>query len=139
MIAYDTDVLTELLYGKEEFVARAKAIPVAEQSVPIIVVEEIIRGRLEIIRRAEAGKAKVSLQAAYHLFHQTLNDLRHLIVLPYTAEAEACFNDWRQQKLRIGTHDLRIAAIAVSHSATLVSRNRRDFERVPGLKVEFWG
>ncbi len=62
-----------------------------------------------------------------------------MIVLPYTAEAEVHFEDWRKQKLRIGTHDLRIAATAVVHSATLVSRNRRDFERVPGLKVEFWG
>jgi predicted nucleic acid-binding protein len=35
-------------------------------------------------------------------------------------------------------HDLRIAAIGVAHSATLISRYRWDFERVPGLSVEFW-
>ncbi len=64
MIAYDTDVLTELLLGKKEFVERAAVIPAAEQTVPIIVVEEIIRGRLEVIRRAEAGKAKITVEAA---------------------------------------------------------------------------
>jgi predicted nucleic acid-binding protein len=33
---------------------------------------------------------------------------------------------------------LRIAAICVAHSATLISRNRRDFDQVPGLMVEYW-
>jgi tRNA(fMet)-specific endonuclease VapC len=139
MITYDTDVLTELLYGTEEIVKRAAAIPEAEQTVPIVVIEEIIRGRLDTIRRAEAGKAKVPLETAYHLFQQTLQDLRRLTVLPYTSEAEARFKDWRQQKLHVGAHDLRIASIAAAHSVVLISRNRQDFKRVPGLTVEFWG
>ena len=41
-------------------------------------------------------------------------------------------------RVRIATHDLRIAATCVAHAAKLISRNRRDFERVPGLIVEFW-
>ena len=41
-------------------------------------------------------------------------------------------------KLRIGTMDRKIAAIALTHDATLISRNLADFRRVPGLKVEDW-
>jgi hypothetical protein len=41
MIAFDTDVLTAILLGNSAFVERAAAIPVREQAVPIIVIEEI--------------------------------------------------------------------------------------------------
>jgi tRNA(fMet)-specific endonuclease VapC len=59
-------------------------------------------------------------------------------VLSYTPHAETLYQQWRQQRLRLPTHDLRIAAICVAHVATLISRNRRDFAQVPGLQVEFW-
>jgi predicted nucleic acid-binding protein len=62
MIAYDTDVLVELLKGHPTYAAKARAIPKEEQFVPIVVVEEIQRGRLNSIRQAEAGKARISLE-----------------------------------------------------------------------------
>jgi tRNA(fMet)-specific endonuclease VapC len=139
MNAFDTDVLTEILAGNTAFVNRAGAIPEDKQGTPVIVVEEIVRGRLNVIRQAEAGKAKVRLERAYELFEQTLRALRLIRVLSYTAQAEALYQEWRRQMFRVPTHDLRIAALCVSHSSKLISRNRRDFERVPGLDVEFWG
>lgn len=39
----------------------------------------------------------------------------------------------------IGTHDLWIAASAVSRGLRLVTLNAREFERVPGLRLEVWG
>lgn len=38
----------------------------------------------------------------------------------------------------IGPYDLLIAGIALAHNLTLVTRNTREFERVPGLKIENW-
>ena len=38
----------------------------------------------------------------------------------------------------IGPYDLLIAGIALAHDITLVTRNTREFERVPGLKIENW-
>lgn len=138
MIAFDTNVLTEILLGNVGVVARAAAIPVHQQAVPVIVIEEIIRGRLNVIRQAEAGKAKVSLERAYELFQETFSDTRRLQILAYSSQAESLYKQWKQQDIHVSTHDLRIAAICVAHNAKLITRNRRDFERIPGLAVEFW-
>jgi tRNA(fMet)-specific endonuclease VapC len=138
MTAFDTDVLTEILLGNAEYVRRASLIPAHEQAVPVLVAEEIIRGRLNTVRQAEGGKARITIERAYELFACTLSDLREITILSYTARAEVLFQRWRNQKVRVPTHDLRIAAICVAHSATLASRNRRDFEIVPGLSVEYW-
>jgi tRNA(fMet)-specific endonuclease VapC len=48
------------------------------------------------------------------------------------------FEKLRAAKIRIGTMDLKIAATALVHDALLLSANLRDFERVPGLRVEDW-
>ena len=138
MIAFDTDVLTEILMGNSTLVNRAATIPAGEQVVPVVVVEEIIRGRLNCIRQAESGRGRISIARAYELFQQSIADFRQLTILSFTDEAESLFQDWRRQRVRVSTHDLRIAAICTQHSATLVSRNRRDFDRVPNLAVEYW-
>ena len=138
MIVFDTDVLTAILLGNPALVQRAAAFEVREQAVPVIVIEEIMRGRLNVIRQAEAGRANVSIPRAYKLFEETFTDFRRIQVLSYTSQADALYQQWRQQGIRIATHDLRIAATCVAHAAILISRNRIDFEQVPGLQVEFW-
>lgn len=64
MIAFDADVLTEILAGHPGLTQRAALVPAHEQSVPIIVVEEILRGRLNGIRSAEAAKSKLTIDRA---------------------------------------------------------------------------
>jgi predicted nucleic acid-binding protein len=92
--------------------------------VPIVAVEEIVRGRLNAIRQAESGKGRITVEQAYILFEQTLKDLRELRVLSFTAEADRLLQEWRQKKIKGATHDLRIAASCVVNSTTLVTRNR---------------
>jgi len=138
MIVFDTDVLSRLLYGDRTLLARAAQLEPGEQSVPIVVLEEIMRGRLNSIRQAELKRTGTPLERAYELFERTFTRLRHVAVLAYGAAAHEQFQAWRRQRLRLSTHDLRIAAICVAESATLATCNRRDFERVPELTVEFW-
>lgn len=43
-----------------------------------------------------------------------------------------------EQGLPIGPHDVQIAAIALANDCTLVTHNRCEFSRVPGLTTEDW-
>lgn len=97
MKAFDTDILTEILAGNPAYAERIANVPVVEQAVPVIGVEELIRGRLNTIRQAEAGKARITVEKAYPLFEQTLHDIRELKVLSITSQAEALLKEWRKQ------------------------------------------
>jgi tRNA(fMet)-specific endonuclease VapC len=48
------------------------------------------------------------------------------------------FQRLRAQRMRIGTLELRIAAIALSREATLVTRNRQNFAGIPALTIADW-
>lgn len=48
------------------------------------------------------------------------------------------FTELKQLKIRIGTLDLRIAAITLARNAVLVTRNHQDFVKVPDLTIEDW-
>jgi predicted nucleic acid-binding protein len=45
------------------------------------------------------------------------------------------FRELKNAGTLIGANDLWIAASAIRHGASLVTRNTKEFERVPGLKV----
>lgn len=68
--------------------------------------------------------------------------LEAMMVLPLDEPADAHYADIRATLERagtpIGSHDLLIAAHARSRALTLVTHNLREFQRVPGLKVEDW-
>jgi tRNA(fMet)-specific endonuclease VapC len=45
---------------------------------------------------------------------------------------------WDLRRQKIGDRDLVIAAVALSRGATVVTNNRDEFDRVPGLAIEDW-
>ena len=138
MTAFDTDVFTLILEGYKDYLDRLDAIPAGEQTVPVVVWEEVLRGRFNVVRQAEAKKTAVPLTAAYDLLREALMDTRRFTILAYTPAAHALFLAWRAAKIRVGSRDLRIAATCVAHGVELVTRNRRDFDQVPGLNLTVW-
>lgn len=134
----DNDVLSLHLKGDPATRARVAAIPSGQLFVPIVAIEETLRGWLNLIKLADAGKAKVPIETAYERLRQAVSDLSAYQTLNYTSAAHEHYLRLKSQKLRVGTRDLRIASIALAHDATLVTRNRRDFDIVPSLQLEVW-
>jgi tRNA(fMet)-specific endonuclease VapC len=59
-------------------------------------------------------------------------------IIPFDNRAAIKCDYLRKQRIRIGSQDLKIAAIAIVHDALLLSANIVDFRQVPGLMVESW-
>ena len=101
----------------------------------IVTPEEVLSGWLARIR----GKlAPEKLLKAYTDFQEGIESLHEWTLLPWSIDASNIFDDLRRRGVRIGTLDLRIASIALNYDALVLTRNRVDFERVPGLRVENW-
>lgn len=101
----------------------------------IVSFEEQTRGWLAYASRARTLEEQVE---TYQLLHRHLTDYCKLQVLPFDRAAAARLRLLQQNKLRIGTMDLKIAAVALVHAATLVTRNSSDFAKVPELLIEDW-
>ena len=101
----------------------------------IITFGEDLGGWLPACRRAPDG---VDRARAYARLHRGLNFYQQWVCLPFDEAAAAIFDQLRTQKLRLGTNDLAIAAIALAVRGILVTRNTVDFQRIPGLVLEDW-
>jgi tRNA(fMet)-specific endonuclease VapC len=115
--------------------ARMEAVGNAAFSIPVITVEEQMRGWLGRIRRAKSVRDEVKY---YVRLAEMIGFFGAWLIAPFDDRAVDRFKDLRGQKVRIGTMDLKIAAIALANDALLLTANRRDFSKVPGLRVENW-
>ncbi|SRR5579883_2476018 len=139
MIVLDTDHLSELQHPHS-----SRGVPLAERlqqqgdrpiATTIVTAEEQLRGRLATINKRPAGPEQVM---HYTKLIKLLEFLARWLILPFDQRAAQRFHDLRAAKIRIGTMDLKIAAIVLTHQWTLLSANLRDFRLVPGLSVEDW-
>jgi tRNA(fMet)-specific endonuclease VapC len=69
---------------------------------------------------------------------ETVDQLARLPVIYFDDKAATMYEKLLLQKLRIGTQDLLIASIVLSKNAVLLTRNNRDFSRVPSLRLDDW-
>jgi tRNA(fMet)-specific endonuclease VapC len=89
-------------------------------------------------RYIHQARTTADVVQGYQTLQQVLSDFTTAQVLPFDAAAAAAFDGLRTQKVRIATMDLRIASVALANRLTVLTRNLRDFRRVPGLNVEDW-
>jgi tRNA(fMet)-specific endonuclease VapC len=131
----DIDHLSFVQRGHPQVTARLNAIPIAQRAVTIMTADAQLQGRLALIRRA---KTQTDAARAYERLHETIQYFATVRILSYDGAAVAQFEALRQQGVRIGTQDLRIAAICLTQQATRATRNQRDVGQVPGLATEDW-
>lgn len=139
MILLDSDHLTILIHPGSERYARLsdRMTASADQNIATTIVnaEEQLRGWLAEINRYRTPHQQLS---AYRGMRKYLAILRPFPLIAFDAPAADQFDRLRRMKVRIGTMDLKIASIALVHNALLLSANLRDFQHVPGLRVENW-
>jgi len=131
----DTDHISLLQRGHPVVVSKVVAVNPSEIAVTVITIVEQMYGRLDVIKRA---KSKHELVTAYSLLRETFNRLCQANILDFDQAAFDIYNELLKHKNRIGTQHLRIAAIALSLNSTVVTRNLKDFEKVPDLKIVDW-
>ncbi len=94
-----------------------------------ITLSELHYGAEKSARRLE------SLQAIEHF-------VARLEVLAFPAKAASHYGEMRAELERrgrpIGPHDLLIGAHARAEGLVVVTNNRREFRRLPGIRVENW-
>ena len=131
MLVLDSNTISYYFRGDPVVVPRFQAVRPADFGVPAIVEYELRYGLLRLPQEAAAPRLEALAQL-----------LRPMQMLPFDAECAAHAARIRATLEAAGTpigpHDTLIAATALRHQASLVTRNVREFAHVPGLHVLNW-
>ncbi len=131
----DTDHLTLFHHGHGALEQHLAGQAPGAVGLAVVTVEECLRGRLAALAGAPDGAARI---ARYAQLIDSLQLFQQFPVAQFDQPAENQFQDLRSMRLRVGAQDLKIAAIALANNLVLVTRNRRDFGRIPGLGLDDW-
>ena len=126
----DTNICIFVINNKPAQVRRKmQGISIGDVGISSVSVSELLYG---VARSSQVERN----QAALDKF------LMPLEILPYDENAARHYGAIRafleSKGMPIGPMDLMIAAHALSQGLTVVTNNVREFQRVPGLKVEDW-
>ena len=135
LFVLDTDLLTLYYRGDPIVVRRVHERPPGELAISILTVDEQLTGWYTLTRQARRPE---EIARAYAHLGEAVVRLGRWRILPYTESAIARVAQLKALRLNVRFMDLRIAAVALENQAVVVTRNRRDFGRVPGLSVEDW-
>jgi tRNA(fMet)-specific endonuclease VapC len=123
MIVADTDVLIDFLQGRNPAADRVK-LELEDSHLAVTAI-----GRFELL-------AGIRSKRIGDIVHQLLDAIPCLPLDAASADRAATVRrELEQQGAGIGMADSLIAGIVLASGSLLMTRNRRHFERVPGLKL----
>jgi tRNA(fMet)-specific endonuclease VapC len=131
-VLIDASILIEAERGRLDLAPHVARRADDESFLSVITASELLHG----VHRANAP----ALRARRSAFVEGILERFPLLQVDLaTARAHAqVWSDMSALGTCIGPHDLWLAATCIAHGLTMVTANTREFERVPGLRVEEW-
>src|SRR5207248_1365857 len=129
---------TLVFAGHPRVTAKQSSVDSSEIAITVITRIEMLQGRFAFLLKAATAAELHRAQVLLEETEQRLNAIPRILPIDDTAAAE--FDRLRAIKKlkKIGRAGLLIAAIVLANGPTLVSRNQKDFQQVPGLQLENW-
>lgn len=129
MVCLDTDFIADLDRGKADAIAKLDELESRNETVytTAINVAELFHG---------ANNARDSERAVADI--TAILDKFHILSLDYDSAKTWGALAEKLKSNPVGELDLFIASIALANKQVLITRNKKHFERIPGLKVECW-
>jgi tRNA(fMet)-specific endonuclease VapC len=140
MYLLDTDHLTILDRGGQSaqmLLVKMSQVDPNKIATTIISYEEQTRGWLNYITKAKSTDLEAQV-FAYSKLQRHLAKFRAATVIDFDLNSAQEFARIRRIYPRLGTMDLKIAAIAITTKSKLLTRNKSDFEKIDGLIFEDW-
>src|SRR5580704_3532262 len=131
MYVLDTDHISLIHRGGvdgQRIMMTLQGIPPQLVAVTIISYEEQLRGWMATLAQARDIKQQ---KRQYGKLARMLRYYCSATILPFDDASVVVFQRLLLQRPRIGTMDLKIAAITLAHNHTLVTRNSSDFSKIP--------
>ncbi len=138
MYILDTDHLTILQRGgqlAQQLKYKLADLDPNQVFTTIITYEEQTRGWLSYIAKQSSMDSQI---IAYQELEKHLNNYRSIPVIGYTQDSALKFQELRKIYKKLGTMDLKIASICITHQALLLTRNLKDFGQILELNAEDW-
>jgi tRNA(fMet)-specific endonuclease VapC len=138
MYILDTDHISVFDRGRRSAQVLLSKLAVVDPSqvvTTIVTYEEQMRGWLSYTARSRSIQEQI---AAYKRLERQLTSYQQMSVISFDDRSGVIFEELRKRYPRLGTMDLKIAAITIVHDATLLTRNFKDFGQIEGLRIEDW-
>jgi tRNA(fMet)-specific endonuclease VapC len=129
MYCLDSDVIIALFRGDVELRKKITSLDADEISTTIINLCELLKGAYKNKKRERELPLIEEFIQNYRIFYLDLQS-SHIFGVDFNGLEK--IGKTTQEK------DLMIASIAKANGLVLVTRNRKDFENIPDLKIEVW-
>jgi tRNA(fMet)-specific endonuclease VapC len=134
----DTNTATLLYYDRPSVVEHWQNTKrVDTVALPIVAYAELLRGRLDALIKAK-NASDVERMQRFLLSAEAFVEQFEIVQFDAVALEHLTRLTTAKATRSIGLPDLLIASIALAQDATLVTRNTKDFNKVPNLKLENW-